>query len=166
MRVTLSTGAELLADSVVVAVGLRPNTDLARAAMLEIGACAPWSARGNCSVAAGASAEAVRTDGMTLRATYFPLCSPPPPTFACGSSPFSFPSIVPVLALAAHWAPETDPVKGGILVNAELEARSDVWVAGDVCSFYDPQLGRRREEHHDHATVSGTWLLLLLPPLR
>ena len=57
---------------------------------------------------------------------------------------------------------EVDPVKGGILVNAELEARTDLWVAGDVASFYDIVLGRRREEHHDHAVVSGrlgTWFL-------
>jgi programmed cell death 8 (apoptosis-inducing factor) len=27
--------------------------------------------------------------------------------------------------------------------------------AGDCCSFYDIKLGRRRVEHHDHATVSG-----------
>eukprot|EP00731_Ephydatia_muelleri_P030546 Em0022g60a len=30
-----------------------------------------------------------------------------------------------------------------------------VWAAGDVACFYDPQLGRRRVEHHDHAFVSG-----------
>jgi len=28
--------------------------------------------------------------------------------------------------------------------------------AGDVSSFYDPQLGRRRIEHHDHANVTGS----------
>lgn len=27
--------------------------------------------------------------------------------------------------------------------------------AGDCASFFDPQLGRRRVEHHDHAVVSG-----------
>lgn len=27
--------------------------------------------------------------------------------------------------------------------------------AGDVACFYDPHLGRRRVEHHDHANVSG-----------
>lgn len=27
--------------------------------------------------------------------------------------------------------------------------------AGDVASFYDVKLGRRRVEHHDHAIVSG-----------
>ncbi|KAH9523175.1 Apoptosis-inducing factor 1, mitochondrial [Bulinus truncatus] len=50
---------------------------------------------------------------------------------------------------------ELDPVNGGFLVNAELEARRDVWVAGDAACFYDIKLGRRRVEHHDHAVVSG-----------
>ena len=50
---------------------------------------------------------------------------------------------------------ETDPTRGGILVNAELEARSNVFVAGDVCSYHDIALGRRRVEHHDHAIMSG-----------
>lgn len=27
--------------------------------------------------------------------------------------------------------------------------------AGDAACFYDPILGRRRVEHHDHAVVSG-----------
>lgn len=50
---------------------------------------------------------------------------------------------------------EVDPVTGGYLVNAELEARSNLWVAGDAASFYDVRLGRRRIEHHDHAVISG-----------
>lgn len=50
---------------------------------------------------------------------------------------------------------ETDPEVGGFLVNAELEARSNLWVAGDAACFYDIRLGRRRVEHHDHAVVSG-----------
>ena len=41
------------------------------------------------------------------------------------------------------------------MVNAELEARSNLFVAGDAACFYDPFLGRRRVEHHDHAVVSG-----------
>ncbi|XP_059483923.1 apoptosis-inducing factor 1, mitochondrial [Neocloeon triangulifer] len=44
---------------------------------------------------------------------------------------------------------------GGFLVNAELEARSNLWVAGDCACFFDVKLGRRRVEHHDHAVVSG-----------
>lgn len=50
---------------------------------------------------------------------------------------------------------ETHPEQGGFLVNAELEARTNVWVAGDAACFYDVKLGRRRVEHHDHAVVSG-----------
>lgn len=50
---------------------------------------------------------------------------------------------------------ETHPAIGGFLVNAELEARSNLWVAGDAACFYDIRLGRRRVEHHDHAVVSG-----------
>lgn len=50
---------------------------------------------------------------------------------------------------------EVDPVNGGFLVNAELMARQDLYVAGDCACFYDVKLGRRRVEHHDHAVVSG-----------
>lgn len=50
---------------------------------------------------------------------------------------------------------EVDPEQGGFLVNAELEARSNLWVAGDAACFYDVKLGRRRIEHHDHAVISG-----------
>ena len=39
-------------------------------------------------------------------------------------------------------------------VNAELEARQNLYVAGDAASLYDIALGRRRVEHHDHAVVS------------
>ena len=50
---------------------------------------------------------------------------------------------------------ETDETYGGFRVNAELEARTNLWVAGDASCFYDTKLGRRRVEHHDHAVVSG-----------
>lgn len=50
---------------------------------------------------------------------------------------------------------EIDPHQGGILVNSELQARSNLWVAGDAACYYDAKLGRRRVEHHDHANVSG-----------
>ncbi|KAI4500332.1 hypothetical protein M0802_004749 [Mischocyttarus mexicanus] len=50
---------------------------------------------------------------------------------------------------------EVHPNVGGFLVNAELEARSNLWVAGDAACFYDVRLGRRRVEHHDHAVISG-----------
>nr|APA32591.1 mitochondrial apoptosis-inducing factor 1 [Apostichopus japonicus] len=84
VALTLSNGAEVLADHVVVAVGLEPNTALSITSGLEV-----------------------------------------------------------------------DDRLGGYRVNAELEARRDVWVAGDASCFYDMKLGRRRVEHHDHAVVSG-----------
>ncbi|CAH1993946.1 unnamed protein product [Acanthoscelides obtectus] len=50
---------------------------------------------------------------------------------------------------------EVDPELGGYLVNTELQARSDLYIAGDAACFYDARLGRRRVEHHDHAVVTG-----------
>lgn len=50
---------------------------------------------------------------------------------------------------------EIDPDYGGYLVNAEMEARSNLYAAGDCSCFYDIKLGRRRVEHHDHAVVTG-----------
>ncbi|XP_074650754.1 apoptosis-inducing factor 1, mitochondrial-like [Tubulanus polymorphus] len=61
----------------------------------------------------------------------------------------------PNTSLAKASGLETDDAHGGYRVNAELEARSNVWVAGDAACFYDVKLGRRRVEHHDHAVVSG-----------
>ncbi|KAK8757663.1 hypothetical protein V5799_004706 [Amblyomma americanum] len=80
----LSSGQEIATDHVVVAVGLEPSTDLAKASDLEV-----------------------------------------------------------------------DDRLGGFKANAELEARTNLWVAGDALSFYDTKLGRRRVEHHDHAVVTG-----------
>ncbi|KAK3099550.1 hypothetical protein FSP39_006190 [Pinctada imbricata] len=84
VQLTLSSGSKISVDNVVVAVGLQPNTELAKTSGLEV-----------------------------------------------------------------------DENHGGFRVNAELEARSDIWVAGDASCFYDIKLGRRRVEHHDHAMVSG-----------
>ncbi|XP_017047481.1 putative apoptosis-inducing factor 1, mitochondrial isoform X2 [Drosophila ficusphila] len=50
---------------------------------------------------------------------------------------------------------EVDRSLGGFVVNAELEARRNLYVAGDASCFFDPLLGRRRVEHHDHSVVSG-----------
>ncbi|XP_071086856.1 apoptosis-inducing factor 1, mitochondrial-like [Haliotis cracherodii] len=61
----------------------------------------------------------------------------------------------PNVELAKTSGLELDESHGGFRVNAELEARSNVWVAGDASCFYDIRLGRRRVEHHDHAVVSG-----------
>lgn len=63
--------------------------------------------------------------------------------------------ITPNTSLAKSAGLEVDSAQGGFLVNAELQARHNVWVAGDAASFYDIKLGRRRVEHHDHAIVSG-----------
>lgn len=61
----------------------------------------------------------------------------------------------PNISLAQDSGLEIDEKYGGYLVNAELEARRHLYVAGDAACFYDPKLGRRRVEHHDHAVVSG-----------
>lgn len=61
----------------------------------------------------------------------------------------------PNVKLAEDAGLEIDPNFGGFVVNAELEARSNLYAAGDVACFFDPKLGRRRVEHHDHAVVSG-----------
>nr|XP_045609744.1 apoptosis-inducing factor 1, mitochondrial-like isoform X3 [Procambarus clarkii] len=61
----------------------------------------------------------------------------------------------PDVELARSSSLEIDETHGGFRVNAELEARSNLWVAGDAACFFDIKLGRRRVEHHDHAIVSG-----------
>ncbi|XP_030637027.1 apoptosis-inducing factor 1, mitochondrial isoform X2 [Chanos chanos] len=61
----------------------------------------------------------------------------------------------PNVELAKSAGLEVDSDFGGYRVNAELQARSNIWVAGDAACFYDIKLGRRRVEHHDHAVVSG-----------
>ncbi|XP_067113216.1 apoptosis-inducing factor 1, mitochondrial isoform X4 [Osmerus mordax] len=61
----------------------------------------------------------------------------------------------PSTELAKSAGLEVDSDFGGYRVNAELQARSNIWVAGDAACFYDIRLGRRRVEHHDHAVVSG-----------
>lgn len=61
----------------------------------------------------------------------------------------------PNVQLATKSGFEIDSSLGGYVVNAELQARKNIWVAGDAACFYDIKLGRRRVEHHDHAVVSG-----------
>ncbi|KAJ8385734.1 hypothetical protein AAFF_G00183340 [Aldrovandia affinis] len=61
----------------------------------------------------------------------------------------------PSVELAKSAGLEVDSDFGGYRVNAELQARANIWVAGDAACFYDIRLGRRRVEHHDHAVVSG-----------
>lgn len=57
--------------------------------------------------------------------------------------------IEPRVDLAKDAGLEIDEKRSGVVVNAELEARTDVYAAGDMVSFHDVQLGRRRIEHHD-----------------
>jgi programmed cell death 8 (apoptosis-inducing factor) len=63
--------------------------------------------------------------------------------------------IKPNVEIAVNSGLEIDPVLDGIVVNAELEARTNVFAAGDVSSYHDVALGRRRVEHYDHAMMSG-----------
>ncbi|KAJ3046983.1 Apoptosis-inducing factor 1, mitochondrial [Rhizophlyctis rosea] len=63
--------------------------------------------------------------------------------------------IKPSVDLAEDAGLELDEKRGGILVNAELEARGNVFAAGDCTSYHDIALGRRRVEHYDHAVASG-----------
>ncbi|KAG0356528.1 Apoptosis-inducing factor 1, mitochondrial [Podila minutissima] len=50
---------------------------------------------------------------------------------------------------------ELDEIRGGVAVNAELQARHNVYCAGDMTSFHDVTLGRRRVEHYDNAILGG-----------
>lgn len=52
--------------------------------------------------------------------------------------------LCPNTELAKKSGLEIDPLLNGIVVNSELEARSDVFAAGDVSCYYDIALGRRR----------------------
>lgn len=61
----------------------------------------------------------------------------------------------PAVELAAAAGLELHPALGGVVVNAELQARAGVWAAGDAACFHDVLLGRRRVQHHDHAVLSG-----------
>eukprot|EP01133_Synstelium_polycarpum_P017199 gene17199-20498_t len=64
--------------------------------------------------------------------------------------------LVPNTDVAKSTTLEIDTVNGGYMVNPELQARSNIYVAGDAASFYDFNLGvRRRVEHHDHAKATG-----------
>ncbi|KAI5702928.1 hypothetical protein M8J75_005703 [Diaphorina citri] len=120
VQLTLSDGSKLSADHVVVAVGVTPNTQLAKGAGLETD-----PERGGFLVNSELSA---RSD-----------------IYAAGDCACFYDGA----------GLETDPERGGFLVNSELSARSDIYAAGDCACFYDVMLGRRRVEHHDHAVVSG-----------
>lgn len=63
--------------------------------------------------------------------------------------------IDPDVELAKDAGLEVDAVNGGVIVNDFMMAEPDVFAAGDVASFHDRALGRRRVEHWDHAVVTG-----------
>ncbi|TNN08053.1 Apoptosis-inducing factor 1 [Schistosoma japonicum] len=64
--------------------------------------------------------------------------------------------IEPNTKLSIDASLEIDPNNGGFLVNAELEARQGVYVAGDAASYWDPVVGcRRRVEHLNFAEEAG-----------
>lgn len=63
--------------------------------------------------------------------------------------------IDPDVSLAMDADLEVDDRLGGIRVNDFMMVEPDVFAAGDVASFHDRGLGRRRVEHWDHAVVSG-----------
>lgn len=63
--------------------------------------------------------------------------------------------IDPDVRLAIDAGLEVDGLNGGIRVNDFMMVEPDVFAAGDVASFHDRSLGRRRVEHWDHAVVSG-----------
>ncbi|CAK1588859.1 unnamed protein product [Parnassius mnemosyne] len=63
--------------------------------------------------------------------------------------------IEPNTELAASSGLEVHPDLGGVVVNAEMQARAGVFAAGDAACFHEPLLGRRRVARHDHAVASG-----------
>lgn len=63
--------------------------------------------------------------------------------------------IDPDVSLGQNAGLEVDGSNGGLIVNDFMMAEPDVFVAGDVASFHDRTLGRRRVEHWDHAVVTG-----------
>ena len=65
--------------------------------------------------------------------------------------------VVPRTKLAEEAGIELDDERGGILVDEHLRTSApDVWAAGDVASYPDVRLGRRRVEHVDAAEKMGT----------
>lgn len=62
----------------------------------------------------------------------------------------------PCDAISSFGGFERDTKRGGICVNAELQARTGVYAAGEVASFFDPVLQRRwRSSLLDHAVETG-----------
>ncbi|GMT19190.1 hypothetical protein PFISCL1PPCAC_10487, partial [Pristionchus fissidentatus] len=63
--------------------------------------------------------------------------------------------IEPNVEIAKASGFELDAVNGGIVADAELRVRGNVFAAGDACSYFDSKLGRRRCEHWENAQTAG-----------
>lgn len=63
--------------------------------------------------------------------------------------------IEPAVELAKEAGLELDKENGGVRVNDFMMVEPDVFAAGDVASFHDRSLGRRRVEHFDQACKAG-----------
>lgn len=63
--------------------------------------------------------------------------------------------INPSVNLAKESSLEIDSKNNGIVVNSHLEAAAGIYVAGNLASYYDTSLGRRRVDMYDHAVNSG-----------
>ena len=63
--------------------------------------------------------------------------------------------IDPTIQLAQDSCLEIDAKNHGIVVNAQFEAMAGLYVAGNLASYYDRALGRRRVDMYDHAVNSG-----------
>lgn len=46
-------------------------------------------------------------------------------------------------------------MNGGLLADEHMRVAPDIYAAGDVSSFKDPDLGQRRITHTEHAEISG-----------
>mmetsp|Transcript_16549 Transcript_16549/g.39052 ORF Transcript_16549/g.39052 Transcript_16549/m.39052 type:complete len:607 (+) Transcript_16549:51-1871(+) len=73
----------------------------------------------------------------------------------CGHVIFAPTHLEGNVELAEQAGLEIDTKCGGVLVNAEMLARSDIYVAGDTASYPDRNLGRRRMQSYDHSFHSG-----------
>ncbi|KAI6176843.1 Apoptosis-inducing factor 1, mitochondrial [Aphelenchoides bicaudatus] len=61
----------------------------------------------------------------------------------------------PNIELATKSGLQIDKTNGGVIVDSGMRARSDIFAAGDVSSFVDLNLGRRRIEHAENAEITG-----------
>ena len=63
--------------------------------------------------------------------------------------------INPSTRIARSSGLEIDTNNGGIVVNSALSAYEGLYVAGNLASYFDPAIGRRRVDAYDHAVNSG-----------